>query len=244
MPLYRKLKLFGLNRYEALAYTQIVKMGIASAKEVSRGSGVPYSRAYDILDSLEEKGWVHVESSRPRRYRAVNIENVLEEKSTEISERLENAKNALVNELLPYFSEEMSKAGVWTLRGAKPIHSKVIEVLTSCRGELDVVVPYFPRGYEREIEEAAELIKAKVEEGLKLRVIAGREAIAKVEPTPGEVRLSREQMGWLIISDSCEVVYAVLSPRGNEVGIWSNEPEMVRISRIMFNYLWEGSEEV
>lgn len=80
MNTVQNLKLFGLNKYEALAYIQIVKSGVATAKEVSRGSGVPYSRVYDVLDSLEKKGWVLVETSKPQRYRAKKIDTILEEK--------------------------------------------------------------------------------------------------------------------------------------------------------------------
>ncbi|HEQ78339.1 MAG TPA: TrmB family transcriptional regulator, partial [Euryarchaeota archaeon] len=80
MYILENLKLFGLNKYEALAYIQIVKSGVATAKEVSRGSDVPYSRTYDVLDSLEKKEWVLVEASKPYRYRAEKIDVILDKK--------------------------------------------------------------------------------------------------------------------------------------------------------------------
>ncbi len=246
MDILSSLKLFGLNKYEALAYIQIVKSGVATAKEVSKGSGVPYSRVYDVLDSLEKKGWVLVETSKPQRFRAKKIDIILDEKKNEVIEELEEARKELIEELLPYFHEDIRKVGVWTIRGIRAIHSKVIEMIGSSRESLDIVVPFLPEGFEEEIREGINTIRKKLEEGVKLRLIAGQNIVERLgAPEKGcEVRVSGERMGWVIIADLKEVLYGVFSPPGNEVGIWSNEPEMVRISGIMFNYLWEGSRQL
>ncbi|RLF60605.1 MAG: hypothetical protein DRN25_02295 [Thermoplasmata archaeon] len=55
MGIEEKFKIFGLNKYEARAYLTLVKEGVSSAKEISKFSGVPYSRIYDVLDSLEKR---------------------------------------------------------------------------------------------------------------------------------------------------------------------------------------------
>ncbi|MDO8481069.1 MAG: helix-turn-helix domain-containing protein, partial [Nanoarchaeota archaeon] len=49
---------FGLNIYEARIYTSILSRGICSAGELADMSGVPRSRCYDVLESLEKKGFV------------------------------------------------------------------------------------------------------------------------------------------------------------------------------------------
>lgn len=159
-------------------------------------------------------------------------------------EELEEAREELIKELLPYFSEDIRKVGVWTIRGVKSIHSKVLEIISSCRERLDIVVPFLPEGLEDEISEIVEIIREKVKAGVRLRVVAGEKIVERLDPKLCEVRVSGERMGWVILADSREVLYAVPSSPGDEVGIWSNEPEMVRISGIMFNYLWEGSKEV
>ncbi len=248
MYILENLKLFGLNKYEALAYIQIVKSGVATAKEVSRGSDVPYSRTYDVLDSLEKKEWVLVEASKPYRYRAEKIDVILDKKEKIVIYELEEAKKRLIEELLPYFNEDIKKVGLWTLRGTKSIHYKVLEIISSCGEELDTFIPFLHEGPDSldYIEEEARIIKEKLMAGVKLRLIVGREIIEMFEKfeVQGvcEVRVSEEHVGWIIISDSKEVLYGVPSPSGSEVGIWSDEPEMVRISGIMFNYLWEGSK--
>ena len=57
----KKLKDFGLNSYEAKIWTALLSRGVSSAGELSDIANVPRSRAYDILESLEKKGFILIE---------------------------------------------------------------------------------------------------------------------------------------------------------------------------------------
>lgn len=62
----------GLSKYESQAYLALLKIGPTTAKEVSRVSGVPMGRVYEVLDQLEELSVVSSEEeTRPKRYVAV-----------------------------------------------------------------------------------------------------------------------------------------------------------------------------
>ena len=54
---------YGFNQYEARTYTGLLSIGTANAYSISKQSGVPKARVYDVLDSLSEKGVVMVEES-------------------------------------------------------------------------------------------------------------------------------------------------------------------------------------
>ena len=49
---------FGLNLYEVRIWTALLSRGISSAGELADISDVPRSRAYDVLESLEKKGFI------------------------------------------------------------------------------------------------------------------------------------------------------------------------------------------
>ncbi len=49
---------FSLNLYEAKIWTALLSRGVSTAGELSDIGNVPRSRAYDILESLEKKGFV------------------------------------------------------------------------------------------------------------------------------------------------------------------------------------------
>ena len=53
-----KLKQFGLNSYEAKIWTALLSRGVSTAGELSDISNVPRSRSYDVLESLEKKGFI------------------------------------------------------------------------------------------------------------------------------------------------------------------------------------------
>ena len=48
----------GLNAYEVDAYLALLESGQMRAMEISREAKVPYSKIYDVLNSLKEKCWI------------------------------------------------------------------------------------------------------------------------------------------------------------------------------------------
>lgn len=74
-----KLKdLMNLNIYEAKVYSSLLTRGISSASELANISGVPRSRCYDVLESLEKKGFVFLKIGKPIKYINIAPEEVLE----------------------------------------------------------------------------------------------------------------------------------------------------------------------
>ena len=43
-----KLQKFGLNLYEAKAYASLLKIGTSNAYKISKESGIPRARIYDV----------------------------------------------------------------------------------------------------------------------------------------------------------------------------------------------------
>ncbi len=74
-----KLKDFNLNSYESKLWVALLSRGISTAGELSDISNVPRSRAYDVLESLEKKGFIIVKIGKPIRYLAVKPREVVEE---------------------------------------------------------------------------------------------------------------------------------------------------------------------
>ena len=73
-----KLKDFGLNTYESKLWTALLSRGISTAGELSDIANVPRSRSYDVLESLEKKGFIIMKLGKPIKYVAVPPEEVLE----------------------------------------------------------------------------------------------------------------------------------------------------------------------
>lgn len=81
-----KVKDFGLNSYEAKIWAAILSRGISTASELSDISNVPRSRAYDVLESLEKKGFIIMKLGKPIKYIAVHPEEVINRVKKRIKE--------------------------------------------------------------------------------------------------------------------------------------------------------------
>ena len=71
-------KHFRLNIYEVKIWTSLLSRGIASAGELADISGVPRSRCYDVLESLEKKGFIIMKIGKPIKYLGIKPEIILE----------------------------------------------------------------------------------------------------------------------------------------------------------------------
>lgn len=94
-----RLKELGLTEYDAKVYYILVSRGTLTAVDISRESGVPMSKIYVILNRLENAGWISVVPERPKKYRAVDPEVMINQASSLAISRLENSKNVLLKSL-------------------------------------------------------------------------------------------------------------------------------------------------
>ena len=77
--LVKKIKIyFDLNIYETKVWLALLSKGISSAGEIAEISNVPRSRTYDVLESLEKRGFVIQKLGKPVRYIAVKPGIVIE----------------------------------------------------------------------------------------------------------------------------------------------------------------------
>src|SRR3989338_8565359 len=92
-----KLKDFGLNSYESKLWTALLSRGISTAGELSDISNVPRSRSYDVLESLEKKGFIIMKLGKPIKYIAVPPEEVLERVKKRIKQEADEGVKSMDN---------------------------------------------------------------------------------------------------------------------------------------------------
>ncbi len=90
-----KLRDFGLNSYESKIWTALLSRGIATAGELSDIANVPRSRSYDVLESLERKGFIIMKIGKPIKYIAVNPSDVLERVKKRIKQESDQKQEAI-----------------------------------------------------------------------------------------------------------------------------------------------------
>lgn len=99
-----ELKNFGLNTYEAKIWCALLSRGVSTAGELSDIAAIPRSRSYDVLESLERKGFIITKLGKPFKYLAVSPSEVVERVKKNIRENAEkeikNLENVKETELL------------------------------------------------------------------------------------------------------------------------------------------------
>jgi len=128
----KKTKLFGLNTYEAKIWTALLSRGVSTAGELSDIANVPRSRSYDVLESLEKKGFVVMKLGKPIKYLAVPPKEVLENIKKKIEERTKKHQsyiesvsfNDIINTFQGLYEKNTTSADnmVAILKGRKNIY--------------------------------------------------------------------------------------------------------------------------
>jgi len=144
---------FNLNIYETKVWLALISKGIASAGEIAEMSGVPRSRTYDVLESLEKQGFALAKIGKPTKYIVVKPTHVLEklkknavqlaEEKVKILETLKETKEyaeleALHNSTTSEIKrEEISGA----IKGRTNILSHARELLENAEKEVIICMP-------------------------------------------------------------------------------------------------------
>ncbi len=124
---------FGLNVYETKVWLSLLAKGQATIGEIAEISGVPRSRIYDVLESLEKEGFVVAHLGKPMKYMAIKPELVIERLKTKVLKKAEEKAKILnkVKETAEYKQLELLHK-----QGIKPVQPE--EIAVSIKGRLNI----------------------------------------------------------------------------------------------------------
>lgn len=86
---------FYLNVYETKVWLALLGKGLATAGEIAEISGVPRSRTYDVLESLEKKGFAIVKIGKPVKYLGVKPKMIIEKLKNNVRKDAEDRVTTL-----------------------------------------------------------------------------------------------------------------------------------------------------
>jgi len=100
--LHERLTQYGFDQEEAETYVFLAVIGPTSAGTVAKRFNYNRMKAYRLLKKLEEEGLVHSIVGRPVRYAVVSIEEIVDNRIEEASNRLselEESRSAVIEEI-------------------------------------------------------------------------------------------------------------------------------------------------
>ncbi len=150
------LRNIGFNKYEAVAYLTILREGFTDASVLSKRSKIPMGKIYSVLDDLEDMGFIEVQHSRPKKYRAIeanlSFENFLNIKENEMQRELGTLRRTIddLKKALSYYSiQEEGERHFWSAAmGDEEVMKMIKNVYHEAKNEICVVVPRNIRSME------------------------------------------------------------------------------------------------
>lgn len=202
-----KIKLYyNINAYEVKLWTALLSRGIATAGELADISGVPRSRCYDVLESLEKKGFIIQKIGKPIKYIAVQPEVITERVKKQVAvdteqqmNIIDNIKNTQVFKDL----ELLHKTGIDhvdpsdltnAISGRDNIYRLIKEMIERTKSSITIATT--ETGLKRKIHILKKPLKALQKKGVKITLIVPKnvsvdkafKGIAKIKNTGSNVR--------------------------------------------------------
>ncbi|ADT84627.1 HTH-type sugar sensing transcriptional regulator TrmBL1 [Thermococcus barophilus] len=135
-----KLQKLGLTKYESLAYITLLKLGPSKATDITKESGIPHTRVYDVLSSLHRKGFVDIMHGTPRLYKPVNPEVVLEKIKEDLIADIEELKKAFLKLYRSVHGEDLPE--IWTIHGFDNTLERAEYIIRTAKYEVLINTPF------------------------------------------------------------------------------------------------------
>jgi HTH-type transcriptional regulator, sugar sensing transcriptional regulator len=248
---------FSLNLYEVKVWTALLSRGVATAGELSDIANVPRSRSYDVLESLEKKGFVVMKFGKPIKYLAVQPSEVVERVKKHMKseadikiKRLDEIKDTeVIDELKTLHTQGIELVEPSDLSGSlKGRHNLYNHLDLMIRNaEKSVVIMTTEQGLMRKIEGLKPVMEKVKKRGVKIRIAApitreNKDAVKDMEDV-ADVRNTNARARFTII-DGKELMFMVLDDSNvhptYDVGIWVNTPFFASALESLFDEMWKG----
>lgn len=171
-------KKLGLNEYESKAYVSLLSYGTSSASKISSASSIPRARVYDVLVSLEKKGFVEKKLVRPITYSAV-LPSVAVKKLESVHRRgFEESINELVS-IASSLEKQVSsspsqdeRGEVVLVSGWQNIFSKISQIMAESKNEV-LFCTTSPENVKSKKKEFSRIIGELEKKGVKVKFKVG-----------------------------------------------------------------------
>ncbi|MBW2989077.1 hypothetical protein KY358_02030 [Candidatus Woesearchaeota archaeon] len=240
---------FRLNIYEAKIWTVLLSRGIATAGELADLSSVPRSRCYDVLESLEKKGFIIMKIGKPIRYIAVQPEEIVERVKKDIKEdtelslkMIEDIKNTdIFRELELLHRTGIKKVDCSDLSNSIIGRENINHFLKKMvdKASRSVLIVTTKEGFIRKAGLLSNSFRKASRRGVKIKMIApiDKKAAKKIQ---GDVELvDKELNGRVVIADD-ELLFMISSGLADEnydSGIWARSAFFTKALRQMISSL-------
>lgn len=264
--LIKKIKYhFNLNIYESKVWLALLRKAIATVGEIAEISDVPRSRVYDVLESLEKRGFAIAKLGKPVKYIAVkpavvidhmknNILRLAEEKAKKLS-IVKNSSEYRELEFLhnkgikPIHPENLSSA----ISGRQNIYSHIKDLVGNA--EKEIIIVSTTNALKRKAYFLKPLLEKLKSQGIAINIAA---SATETNPTSEKnksntqntntINLSKElgvpvrkikiNARFCIVDGSKILIFVTPDTEENDMAIWINSHFFGKALKTFLNPVW------
>jgi len=256
--LSRLRKIFDLNLYEVKVWASLLSRGVSTAGELSNISDVPRSRTYDILESLEKKGFIIMKLGKPIKFIALKPDEVVDRvkrnmivNAQEKAKRLERLKgNDVLNELTNLydngikFVEPADLSG--SLKGRQNMYNHLDMMIKNAKKSAVIVTT--AEGLNRKFEALKPTLERAKKRGVNVKIAAqitkDNMKIARELSKYADVRALDKPHGRFVVVDDEQMMLMVLDDKtvhpNYDVGVWISSVFFAKSLGQMVNTSWKN----
>ena len=240
---------FNLNIYETKVWLALLSKGMASAGEIAEASGVPRSRTYDVLESLEKNGFAVQKIGKPIKYLAVRPDLVVEklkrgvaeqmneriEKFTNIKDTPEYKELESMNSSQKEIIKKQDISG--TIRGRINVNSQISDVLSLA--DKEAIICLTSTEFKKRIRLLEPIIKKLASSKIKL-IVALSGADSEIKAISEKLGISVKKVNIsasFYIADRTEILFMLNESEDSseQLAVWFSSPFFVQSFSMLFD---------
>jgi HTH-type transcriptional regulator, sugar sensing transcriptional regulator len=251
------LKRFDLNSYQAKLWVALLSRGVATAGELSDISNVPRSRAYDVLESLEKKGFIIMKIGKPIKYIAVppaevvkRVKKKIEEEAFQETDKINNLKeSSIMQELEALHSHGVEKIDATELtasiKGRNNLYNHLTDLIDDAKES--VILSTTSNGLIRKADALRRSLEKASKRGVKVKIAAplndDNKQVANDLKKFCDIRHAEVDSRFLI-TDSEKITFMLADDKelnaSYDTGVHVNSGFFVQSIEAMFNDKWKN----
>lgn len=257
--LVKKMKDFGLNSYEAKIWAALLSRGVSSAGELSDISNVPRSRTYDVLESLEKKGFIIMKLGKPIKYMAIppsevinTIKKRIKEESVQKEQQMDELKDsAILNQLTELHTQGIDMVEpaemVGLVKDRTNIYDHIESMIKNAEKTVYIMTSY--EGLSRKTQHMKKTLKKLSEKGVAVKVLVPNAKDKELDVLSNELKGTADiktipgMNARFIIVDDQHILFMLTDDKdihpSYDVGVWVKTPYFANALKEMFEQMWK-----
>ena len=253
---------FNLNLYEVKLWTALLSRGISTAGELSDMADVPRSRTYDVLESLERKGFVVIKTEKPIKYIAISPHEVLDRVKRKLKLEADNrttrldalSSSEVLTELKQLYEQGIEPMNATDFSGALKGRHNIYDHLSMIikEAEKSVNIMTTADGFVRKIRSLKTVLERANARGVAIKIATpvdeSTKAFAEQIGSLAEIRSIKEVTARFCVVDKKQLIFMLLDDKEThptyDLAMWVNTPYFASALSGMFDRMWTTGENI